>query len=383
MKVKILLLLILLFVQLRTQVNAQILSNSTKITITKTWSQEPNGWTYPIFINVPGGAAPDGGFPVCILLHGNGGNGENILQAWKNTLNTHVCVAVSGYLKSWNIDEEKSDAPDVEMMNDLIDSIQTYSNINPNKIRILGQSNGSALVNRVFIENKDTGIDIFCAIGSQLNENQYHDDNFYYPGGETVGSDIYGGYDIISTPIKGRKYLSVCNTNDPIIPYNGGPSVGVMFLPAETAIFIIAKSQGYTGSQLTGTLLEDNVHIFSYLSDQVVLLNGDAKHGINAIQKEYIKNYFNNSHPIVGLNNFMPAFLELYPNPCNSTMKVLGSDSELGYKIFNLNGQEIINGITANNTVNTLELLTAGVYVISFFSNDKMILIKKIIKTGL
>ena len=292
---KILLPLILFVVLPGSYADAQDLSNSTEITITKTWSQEPDGWTYPIFINVPEGNPPFGGFPVCILLHGNGGKGENILRVWENILNTHVCIAVSGYLKSWNIDGERSDAPDVEMVTDLIDAIQKFSNINPNKIRILGQSNGSALANRIFIENKNKGVDIICAIVSQLNENQYHDGNFHYPGGETGGTDIYGGYDVISTPLKGRKYLSICNTNDPVIPYSGGASVGVRFLHAEKSIYTIAKSQGYSVTQLIekGTLLDGDVNCFSYLSDQVVLLNGNAKHGMNEIQKEYIKDYFN------------------------------------------------------------------------------------------
>ena len=97
---KTLLPLILLVVLSGTYVDARDLLNSTEIMITKTWSQEPDGWTYPIFINVPEGNPPNGGFPVCILLHGNGGKGENILRAWKNTLSTHVCISVSSYLKS-------------------------------------------------------------------------------------------------------------------------------------------------------------------------------------------------------------------------------------------------------------------------------------------
>ena len=312
---KTLLLAILLILQFATQVNAQILSNSTEITITKNWSQELGGWTYPIYISVPSNTVPDLGFPVCILLHGYGGNGEDMLNTWKNTLATHVCVAVSGYLKCWNIDSEESKAPDVEMMNDLIDSLQTYTNINPNKIRVLGTSNGSALTNRVFIENKNTGVDIFCAIVSQLNENQYHENDFYSPIGETGGSDIYGGYNIVSNPVTGRRYIGVSNNNDVIIPYKGGASVGVTFLPAETSIYTIAKSQGYSGAQLTGTLIGGNVNRFSYLSGQVVLLNGGAKHWINSIQSDYIKNYFNNSSLVIGLDNDTSSNLKRYPNP--------------------------------------------------------------------
>ncbi len=52
-----------------------MLTNATDLDITKSWSQQPQGWTYQMSIRVPAGEVPPGGFPVCILLHGNGGNG--------------------------------------------------------------------------------------------------------------------------------------------------------------------------------------------------------------------------------------------------------------------------------------------------------------------
>jgi len=131
-----------------------ILTNSTEITITKTWSQELSGWTYPIYINVPDVDVIENGLPVCILLHGNGGNGNDMLLEWSNYLSDHILVAPSGYMNSWNIANEASEAPDVEMLDDLIYQLQTYENVNPNKIRIIGHSNGAALSNRIFIENK-------------------------------------------------------------------------------------------------------------------------------------------------------------------------------------------------------------------------------------
>ena len=65
--------------------SADDLTNDTAIEITRTWSQEPTGWTYPMAIRVPEGPAPEGGFPVCILLHGNGGNGPVMVmqKAWQ------------------------------------------------------------------------------------------------------------------------------------------------------------------------------------------------------------------------------------------------------------------------------------------------------------
>ena len=52
------------------------LTNSTDLSITKTWSQEPSGYTYPISIRIPTiPALANKKIPVVIILHGNGGQG--------------------------------------------------------------------------------------------------------------------------------------------------------------------------------------------------------------------------------------------------------------------------------------------------------------------
>ena len=95
---------------------------------------------------------PDDGYPVCILLHGNGGNGAQIINQFLNLFECHVLIAPTGYLNSWNLCTENSDAPDLEMMNELIDTIQQFNNINPNQIRVLGFSNGAGLANSLYIK---------------------------------------------------------------------------------------------------------------------------------------------------------------------------------------------------------------------------------------
>ena len=47
-----------------TTASAADLTNTTNIEITKSWSQEPNGWTYPMAISLPNGEEPQGGWPV-------------------------------------------------------------------------------------------------------------------------------------------------------------------------------------------------------------------------------------------------------------------------------------------------------------------------------
>lgn len=277
---------------------SQSLSNTSTINITKTWSQEPSGYTYPLDIYVPEGSVPNGGFPVCIALHGGGKVGD--VAEWSDILSNHIIVAPSGYNESWNIAEETSEAPDVEMVSDLIDSLQAFSNVDPDKIRILGTSLGAALANRVFIENKDTGVDIVCAVVAHLTEASYHNNNFYLPSGVTgdngTGVPIFDGYDELTSPIVGRKYLNISNTNDDLIPYTGGlSSVGVTFLDAQEAAYILAKSQGYTGLQVMDStqLGGGNAYEFEYLSGQVVHLQGNAGHAANTTQITYIQNFFN------------------------------------------------------------------------------------------
>jgi len=323
----------LLFLLLFTPVLAfsQILFNGSTISITKTWSQEPSGYTYPMNIRVPMGSPPSGGFPVCILLHGNGGNGPGMIGANQNILACHALVAPTGYQNAWNICAENSDAPDVEMVEELVLTLQGYTNINPNQIRILGSSNGAALANRIFIENTNPGIDIICAIVSQLNEPQYHLGGFYQPDSLTTAGNPYCAYNRISTPITGRKYLSICNDNDSIIPYFGGSSVvGVDFLPAEEAAFTLAQHEGFTGSQISAGTPMGNpvVEEFAYLSGQVVHLKGNAAHGANSTQRDYITDFFADCNPITQILESQDTEVRIYPNPSHSALRIERGNGE-------------------------------------------------------
>lgn len=360
---------------------AQNLTETTPLIISKSWSQEPNGYTYPMSIHVPAGAVPQDGFPVCILLHGNGGNGFAMRGQFEGILQCHVLVAPTGYENSWNICAEDSDAPDVEMLDDLISMLQGYDNINPNKIRVLGSSNGGGLVNRIYIENRSPNLDILTAIVTQLNDPQYHSGGFYQPTNSTSSSAAFCGYDSLVTPIATRKYLSICNTNDPIIPYLGGTSVvGVDFLSAEEAVFTLAQHQGFTGSQLTGgtTMGNPAVTEFSYLSGEVVLIAGDAAHGTNATQRDYLRNFLGDCGLSTDREQREETTWKLYPNPVASTLSVERNTavSEV-YSILNPMGELVEQGrLFSLITQMDLSSLAPGVY---FFKAGKQV--AKIIKS--
>ena len=267
---------------------AQDLTGASDLSLVQSWSQEPDGWTYPVIVSVPPGPVPDGGYPVCILLHGNGGAGGGIMFQTSTWLQDHIRIAPTGYLNSWNLCGEASEAPDIAMLDDLIDQLLTFDNVDPNHIRILGSSNGAGLANQAFIELDHPGLDAIVGFVSQMNEPQFHQGAFHRPSGETFGPAPFCGYDEVVVPAQGRRYLNICNTNDNVIPYGGGPAVGNVFLPAEFAIHQVALQQGHIGPAVTGEPIDGTDLVeFSYLDGDVVLLQGNAVHAANQDQIDY------------------------------------------------------------------------------------------------
>ena len=362
-------------------VNAQILTNNTTINLTKSWPQQPNGYTYPVDIYVPTVNTPSNGHPVCVILHGNGGNGSQMINQFSSILECHALVAPTGYMNSWNVCAENSDGPDIEMVNDLVDSLQLYTNINPNKIRIIGFSNGAGLANNVFIENANSGIDIVCAVVSHLNEPQYHSGNFYTIGSDTDPSTEYCGYNVLSNPLPTRKYLSISNDNDPIIPYLGGNSlVGLDFLNAEDAAYAIAQNQGYTGDIITGPGLPFGnpvVFEYSYLSGNVVHIRGNAEHSINTSQSEYIKSFFNDCLNTTNISDLDIENIKVYPNPVSDVLTIeIDHSKEQMLEIYSLTGALLLREeISSKNRSIVVSSLKEGVYVLKI-GNEIVKLIK-------
>jgi poly(3-hydroxybutyrate) depolymerase len=372
---------------------SQVLTPSTSISITKTWPTKPSGYAYPIAISVPSGTVPPGGFPVCILLHGNGS--QNLVSLagppmigpgqFGAVLPCHILVAPTGFENSWNICSENSDAPDVDMINDLVNIIQTYTtNVNPNKIRILGVSNGSGLTNRVFIENTNPGIDMVCAIVSHLSDFNYRSGIFYKPNAATTSSvNVNCGYNVPVSPINSRKYLSISNTNDNLIPYLGGTSlVGATFLPAETAAFNIATYKGYTGGILTsgsttgtGTLA---ITSYSYLGGDVTHVKGAAFHQANATEKAYITSYFSDCVSVVtSIEDNKLYNIEIYPNPASNMVNIKANSSFFGKDYIvndNLGRTLLLGKIISENTSVDISNLAKGIYFLTIKENLKQVL---------
>lgn len=358
---------------------AQELTESTNLDITLSWSQVPDGYTYPVYISIPNGTAPSEGYPVCIALHGNGGNGAQQVESMSQLLDCHIVIAPSGYANSWFICSEESNGPDIQMLESLIASIKSYSNVNADRIRLVGGSNGSALVNNFYIQNDDPSVDRVCGIVSQMNEPQFHDGDFHFPATGPNADEDFCGYNTSKDLLIGRKYLSICNDNDNLIPFEGGPSpIGLSFLPAEFSIFKVAQSQGYTGNQLPqGGEPIGNPLIFEYkyLDGDVVLLRGNAQHGTNSSQRDYLKEWLGDCDFNSNTVGTVEADIRWYPNPFSSILNIdLIGIRSTNFELINIDGKIVYSGLLVEGIQELdLNFLSNGVYILNFNEQSRLV----------
>jgi len=105
----------------------------------------------------------------------------------------------------------------------------------------------------------------------------------------------------------------------------------------------------------------------------VVHIKGDAGHSANVTQREYIKSYFSDCEATLGINDYKPNKVKVYPNPTNSIITVTEfSDQVNQYSVFNILGQQVLSGsITSKITHIDLSELVSNIYFLKI--NDQVI----------
>ena len=218
--------------------------------------------------------------PVLLVLHGNGGIAANEINYIVNGassaaafVQTHIIVAPSGPMWSWNIKAESSQEDDQFYVGTtLVNHLAAFTNVQP-EFKLYGVSNGAALTNRIFIENDDPRITTGITDGSHLNTLQYNGGSFY------VGGPC-NAYTVAKAPLAGRRLLQVTGALDSIAPPQGGPGTipngtggFISWVHWEDSVLAYAKANGYTGTRAAllqnDTLLEK----VSYLGGQVMSVN--------------------------------------------------------------------------------------------------------------
>ena len=241
--------------------------------ITQSWSQETT-FKRPYYVSVPE-SADQQKFPVFIFLHGNGGNAKDAMNGFMRRhatmANRYVMVFPNGYKASWNIVSERSQADDLGFIEVIVKKLSTYNNIQKDNFSVMGNSNGAALVNQLAIESKLPSLRNYVSAVSPLNVYQHDGKNFKAKGADN-------NYQIVATPMTGKRLMNISGTTDDLVPYRGGPSKHIpakggklSFVDAEESIFLWAKQMGYGGEKLSKpSRIDDTLEIFNYLNGDVI-----------------------------------------------------------------------------------------------------------------
>ena len=282
-----------------TGTSKQIDFGETLLTDTN-FSIEVGGQTYVTAVNIPWSTRTNPARkPVCLAFHGAGGNETGFLSSISAVLYDHIVVSVSvDGQNTWNISNEPNNGQDIEAIKQIIAKVKLYTNVDTDRIRILGFSNGGALALRAAVEIDDASIDVVCCIVSQTNTDQYRNSNFYYPSDETLTGDAYAndGYDTVQDSMPQRKILQLNGRSDTVVPYNGGDFAGMTFLNAADSAYALAQSQGHTGAQLTGSAYGATSTIVDY--GNVIFLNDDAGHQFSPDMARLVGKYFESNFDI-------------------------------------------------------------------------------------
>ena len=180
-------------------------------------------------------------YPVVIAFHGNGGQNNYWFSKLSQFVDAGEFVGVypQGYLNSWNLGAEASSADEVYFFNQIMLKLETYSFFDVSKVYGIGNSNGSALINKLAIETSH--FSAIAALASQL----------------IVGT----------TPNPSTSPVSVYQMNgtaDNIIPYNGGISfVGHNFLSASDSALSWATTFNCFTEPIVEMLGEDEIMIYT------------------------------------------------------------------------------------------------------------------------
>ena len=246
---------------------------SGEYAIKQSWSQEQD-FQRLFHVRVPE-ASNAKKLPVFIFLHGNGGNGMGAMNGFtrrnRKLASQYAMVFPQGYLKSWNIVSERSQADDRGFIEAIIRKLAAFDNVQLDNFTVMGSSNGAALVNQMAIETRLPNIRNYITSVSPLNVWQ-HDGNHF----KAKGTD--NGYRDVVTPMTGKRLMNISGTEDRLVPYKGGPSPAIpakvgklAFVDAEKSTFLWAQAMGYRGTQLSEpTRVTGNLSVFSYLDGDVV-----------------------------------------------------------------------------------------------------------------
>lgn len=172
--------------------------------------------------------------------------------------------------------------------------------------------------------------------------------------------NIYNGNTVAGTPLYTQTYPSITinNVGEPIRVNIDNPltltqnSQYTFELTVDNSVNVLADlSNGYSG----GTVFQDGTEVASAdLIFEVSISSTLSVDDINENEK-----------------------VKLFPNPSSNFIQISGLYERINYKIFNVLGAEIKNGITSNNEQIDIRSFTKGLYFLKFDNGNTIKFIKE------
>jgi polyhydroxybutyrate depolymerase len=262
--------------------------------IRQAWPQEPQGVQRPYTIKLPDQTVDR--WPIVILLHGNGGEGARMIGNWPGLLPGWLVVAPQGYERSWNISTERSKAPDVTFIKQVLADVgRRYPQADGSRVSLIGSSNGAGMVFRLLIELDETvTVRHAVTLVSSMTTGQYHNGQFWKRVNEATAV-----YDTPVVPVGKRRILTIHGTADTVVPYGGGRGPGGTHLSAQATAHAWAVQQGYQGRAVpddAGRACGEGLIRYDYPAAKVSHIKvvagrhglGPAKTAVEAIVSEFL-----------------------------------------------------------------------------------------------
>lgn len=195
--------------------------------------------TRPVIMQTPNVIDTSKSYPIVFAFHGRGGNNNSWVNHLINYTNSGEFIGIypQGYLESWNLGPEPSNANDVEFINLIVDELQNYDNLNFDKMYAIGTSNGSGMVNKLAIETNH--FKAIAPIASQLIESL----------------PLLNSTNPVSV-------LQVNGAADTTIPIDGGPMLGHVFLDAYESAELWATKFNCSQNPNIIMLGQDTLYVF-------------------------------------------------------------------------------------------------------------------------
>jgi polyhydroxybutyrate depolymerase len=313
----------------------------------------------------PSGAIPAGGYPMVLVLHGTGGNGDNFQSksGWKEKAEAEKFVAVFPSALPYCVVENNDGSQentakwmnggtvnvlcpnnnqtlrnDVHFIRKIVDTLKKTVSINPKKIYAAGFSNGAAMTAKLAVE----ATDIFAAIA--------------------CSSSVLNALDSAKPTIKRPIWFVIGTEDDKFIrapwkeiPYGGDSSLAYFNAPLNRFL----EATGLTNSYTKTTT--NNFITYAYSTPK-------AGEKPNLFKYTLVKNmphiYPNgNNHPISSADVFWEFFnqytltpteeltvgdeklVRIYPNPANAfttiDLSAFNTAKTLDITVFNAVGQAV------------------------------------------